>query len=429
MADNRISSSNASLDTTVTEGPGPSVMPRAAPVCTVETNRLEQSEREYAGRSSGLGQDPIKAGVESLCEHQSIEVNCKANVAIEGVAGKSEGKVKITHRDDGKYEVEVMSAFGVGIGEEHAKALVGVGAGTSYVVSTPEAAADIAQAITSLEVVSVTSTSGLGPLVMAADAFTGTSRSAMERLSHYSDNLASVKCDVRASIEAGAAPKSPGVHLEGKAEAQRSTEIEVNLEKGEACFIKRLEGKLEGEVSLDLSPVRALATQLQNRFGAKGELKVSGRIESRCHIPAEIKARISSGELSGLELAKTLSKLPVQQILVVEAELESKGAALGSGGLRGKLSGELALDDKAPADIGKALLDAKWAFEGEAGLGAEARFDGGAVSVEGSLMKWSATRHEVGSFREVVDRALHHFEEHETMHASIAQARLGAALA
>ena len=406
----------------------------AGPVCTVESNRLEHNERDYAGRSSGVGQDLIKSGAQSLGEHQSMEVICKANVAVDGLAAKAEGKLKITRRDDGKYEVEVMNAFGVGVGDEHAKATVGVGAGTRYVVSTPEAAADIAQAIASLEVVAATSGSGVGPFVMAADAFTGTSRSAMERLSHYSDNLASVKCDLRGTVEvepfAQQGPKKySGAHLEAKAEGQGATELEVNLEKGEVCFIKRLDGKFEGEASIDLSPLGTIAEQVQNRFGGKGEARVGVRIESRCQIPPELKARVASGELSGTELAKTLAKLPMHQVVVAEVELEGRGAGLGTGAVRGKMTAEYALDDKAPADIARALLDTKWEFEAEAGLGGEAKVGGGGVGFEGSLMTWSATKHEVGSLRDLIDRAAGHFTEQHDMNATLHHAMRGAALA
>lgn len=413
-------------------------------VCTIESNKVEAAERTYATASLGVGEELLSGPLAKLGFNQSLEVACKASAAADGLAAKGEGKLKVSRRDDGKYEVELYDAFGVGGGDERGKALVGVAAGTKFVVNTPEAAADLVEAIGALGAVAVGTTSTFMPFVAAADALTGTSRDALERLAHYRKNISEVKCELRGTAEAEVGAHDPaaawtGTKLEAKVEGLAAKELTIDLESGSACFSSRLEGKGEVEGSLDLGPGGAIAKQFEGRFGGKAEAKVSLRLEERCVLPAALKASLARGELGPAETAKALANLPITRVIVAEVEVEAKAMTLINNTVRGKVTAEIPFEPGKVLDaalagnlegLAQPLLDAEWEFEGELGaVGFEGKLGTGVASVEASATQWTKKKHEAGSLRHCIEAAAQQFDDANAIHASLAHQRLSAGLA
>ncbi|MBL8921861.1 MAG: hypothetical protein JNJ54_23590 [Myxococcaceae bacterium] len=411
----------------------------AGPVCTAESNRLEMDERNFATASLGLGEETIANRTRALGDHQSLELVCKTSMTAE-IAAKAEAKLKISKRDDGKYEVETFNAFGVGGGLTEAKGTVGVAAGSKFVVATPEAAADLAQAIASLEVVASTVASPLAPIALVADAYTGTSVSALTRLAHYRGNLTSVRCDVRGAVEGELAHEKTksfsGTRSEAKLEGQVAKELTIDLERGRATTSVVLEGKAEAEGTLDLSAGGAIMEHVQKRFGGKAEAKVTLRYEERVDVPEALKARVKSGQLSSAQLARELATLPTSRVVVAEVEVEGKVMAMGNATAKAKLAVEIPVEpgkvlDRALAGnlegLMQPLLDARWEVEGEVGLGVELKVgvegEGVGASIEGSATHWTGGKRHLGSLRECLEQAAHHFEDAASMHASVDQQR------
>lgn len=423
---------NTVTQTTASAPPGP--------VCSIERNRLEVDERAFATASMGLGEETIANRTRALGDHQSLELVCKSSMAAELVA-KAEAKLKITRRDDGMYEVETFNAFGVGGGTAEVSGTVGVAAGSKFVVATPEAAADLAQAIASLEVVGSMAASPLFPAVLTADALTGASRSAITRLAHYRDNLTSVRCDLRGTVEGELGDHHQtkaftGTRGEVKLEGQAAKELSIDLETGRVTTSVVLEGKAEAEGTLDLSPGGAIMKQVEARFGGKAEVKLLLRYEERVVITEELKARVKSGQLSPAALAREIASLPTSRVVVAEVELEGKVMAMGNASAKAKLRVEIPVEpgkllDRAlagdPEGLMQPLLDAQWEVEGEVGLGVElkvgAKRAGFGASVEGSATQWTGGTRHLGSLRECLDQAARHFADAAAMHASVDQQR------
>jgi hypothetical protein len=207
----------------VTTPPETEHAPAAAspgPTCSVERHTLEQAERAYATSTMSPGEAAIAAGASHLGFHESMEVSAKMLVGAE-LGARLDGTIKIERRDDGKFEVTAMAAGQVGVGDEKHRLVGGVGAGTTIVVNTPEAAADVAQAMATVGVVATAKSSiALLPWAWAADKLTGTSEHAAERLQHYAaSGLKSAGGDVRFSGAAKLHLKEPlGLSTHGEAE-------------------------------------------------------------------------------------------------------------------------------------------------------------------------------------------------------------------
>lgn len=427
------------FDTATTTSAPPA--PAPGPVCTAESNRVEQAERSFATASSGLGEESIRDRTHALKPHQSLEVTCKSSGVAE-IALKGEARLKITHREDGQYEVEIFNAFGIGAGVKSANATAGVAAGTKFVVATPEAAADLTQAIASLTVVGAARTTSLGPFVALGDCVTGTSADALERLGHYAKNLASVQGDLRIAAEGELGGHDPvkgftGTKTEAKAEGVASKELKVDLENRQVTTSSVLEGKAEAEGTLDLTPGGAIAGQFNSRFGGKAEVKVVLRYEERVALPTALEAKVRAGTMGPLELAKAVATLPMTRVLVAEVEVEGKVMAMGNGSAKAKLKTEIPIEpgkilDRALAGhqdaLVRPLLDAKWEVEGEVGLGVEMKLgvEGKAfgASVEGSATQWTGGQKHLGSFSECVDAAVQHFQDATSMPALLASQKL-----
>ncbi len=413
-------------------------------VCTIESNKVEAAERSYARASLGVGEELLTLPVAKLGFNQSLEVVCKASAAADGFAAKGEGKLSVSRRDDGKYEVEVFDSFGVGGGDERRKAMIGVAAGTKFVLNTPEAVADLVQAIGALGAVAVGTTSTFMPFVAVADAVTGTSRDALERLGHYRKNISEVKCDLRGMLEAGVGAHDPaaawtGTKREAKVEGLAARELTIDLDAGSACLSTRFDGKGEIEGSLDLGPGGAIAKQFEGRFGGKAEAKVSFRLEERCVLPAELKARLARGELGPEEAAKALARLPITRVVVAEVEVETKAMTLINNSVRAKVTAEIPLEPGKSLDallsgslggLAKPLLDAEWAFEGELGvLGFEGKLGTSFASVEASATQWTKGKRVAGSLRDCIEAAASQLEDANSIQASLTHQRLSAGLA
>lgn len=411
--------------------------PAPGPTCSVARNQLEVNERTFATAEHSLGEAALAGFARNLGPYQSVELGGKASGALE-LAAKGEAKLRIACRSDGQYEVEAFASFGAGVGVDKGKAFVGVAAGTKFVVATPEAAADLAQAIAALEVVG-TAVAGANinlPFVLAVDAATGTSKDAMRRIAHYAPNLAALRCDLRGNLEVefkrGPEAGRDGFGVDIKGSMVGAGELAVDLEKSRVTTSAVFENKGDATGTLDLSSGGDVMKQFGSRFGGKIEGKVVLRYEERRTLPAELKAKVASGELRGAALALAVGALPITRVVVAEVEAEAKGLIMGNASAKAKLTAEIpvvpgkVLESALKGDVEglmQPLLDTKWTMKGEVGLGLEMKLAGGGFSVEGSAMHWTSKGAQVGTFRECAEKALKHFQESAELDASLAQQR------
>jgi hypothetical protein len=372
---------------------GPAVRPQVTN--PLEKNRIERAERDYALATLSPGEAAMGAAAKALGPHQSVEFSCKLGVDAGGVEAKGEGKIKIEKRDDGRYEVSVSGA--VAAGAKHA--LAGVAAGTRFVVETPEAAADIAQAVATLGV--ATAAKASSPVFDLADRATGTSAHAFERLTHYGKNLTSVEVDARALV---GAKLVSGTFGKAEVEGLAARGARINLETGEFVTTRRLEGTLEGSAFTQLGNTPAGKVLGQIGLNGSGELKASVTVEERRTVPPQVLEQFKRGEISALDVAKAVASAPGEYALVGKVEGEVVGGNLAAGAGKFEAKAELKIKDSellghlAKGDLSglaSRIANAPWEAEYESGKGSRVLVDTEVVSVKAGATVM--TKHHLGS--------------------------------
>lgn len=431
MSDPRIASSSASFPQPVTDH-HPIETPKAGPVCSIEQNRVEQAERQYATSTMSPFESTISEAASHLGPHQSFEVSCKALVTAE-LAGKVEGKISIERRDDGKFEVEAFAGGQVGAGVPNgARGMAGVAGGTKFVVETPEAAADLAQAIATTGVVAYAATTpGLWPLAFPLDKITGTSAHATERLDHYRANLVEVSGEGRASggFSFNLHP-APGLHGHAGAEFQNAAAVKVDLERGELTAAYKVDVGGELKASLDLGK-SALGKSAAMLFEGEIEGKMQGRIEARKHVPPAMAEKLKRGDLSPAEASDALKNAKTQWVFVAEVEVEKSLTGLGANGVgKAKVTTEIPLSGDAlakqilsgdQAALLRPLIDAEWEVEAEIGAGGRVGAKSGneLVAAEASALFFTKAKSSKGSLAHCLHHADGQMNDHVTMQQSI----------
>lgn len=393
-----------------------------AMTCTQKQFDTQRNEVSYAKQNEGcLGRGTVEAGIKALHPHQSYEVALKAGGTVGGGAVKGDAKLSVTRRDDGKFEVSVANSTVAGIDFKDAKLMGGLGAAAKYVAHTPEAAADIAQALATVEL-SYAASVGVplgGPLMMlgASDA--------MRRLEHYQANMSEVKVDARSVAEVDFHANTPGLDLALDAGGKVEGCVTINLEKGTVTLSGELEGKADGSAQLDFGK-GPIAKQVGHHFGGKAELKLTARVESRFQIPTEIQGRIRRGELGGIELVKTLQTMGqgAKQTVVIEAELEGKLSPMIATMGRAKLTAEVPLS----ANVAEALLTTEWKVEGEAGAGIDQKLKVGPLGFEASALTWTGWHSKPATLGDALSAVKTEFSKQAALDASLENARMRAAV-
>lgn len=389
MADTRIDGPRSSAAHLTSEAEGAVPTPKPGPTSSVEQNRVEEAERAYARATVSPGEDLVASRARALGPHQSVEVSCKALVSGE-LAGKVEGKLVIEHRDDGKYEVTAFGAAQAGAGAD-LKLIGGVAAGTKFVVNTPEAAADIAQAVATLGVTTSAKTNlGLYPWASLADKISGTSDHALERLDHYRENLVKVSADARLTGSIGIGVHTPGLDLHAIAEGQIARGVAVDFERGEIAVTSKLEIVGEGRATLGLGHSAGGKTAGLNVFDAETEGKYSVKLEERKQVPPQLLEKLKRGELDPAAAYQALSRAPSEWTAIAEIEIEKSLTGMVSNGVgRAKLVTEIPLGNGAEfaqrmargdvRALAEPFIKAEWEVEGEIGVGP--RFAAGSASL------------------------------------------------
>lgn len=434
MADNRISSStNSSFEPTIAEGPGPTVMPKPGPTSNAERNRIETAERAYATSHLSPMEAQIAERASHLGPHESIELTCKGLLSAE-LASKVEGKISIERRDDGAFEVSTFGAAAMGIGNEHFKAMPGVAAGTKFVVQTPEAAADLAQAIATSRGVETAKAMPGFPWARAVDAVTGASAHANERIDHYRANVTEMKGEARAILTAHfELPTNSGLHAHGGVEGMGAGGVKVDFEKGELTASARLDVSAEARAYLNFGHGTVAKSLGQMTFDVEVEGKDSWRIEARKHLPPALSEKLKRGELSPTDAAKALSNAKTEWVVVAEVEVEKSIAGMTANGVgRAKLTTEIPIAGEEIAKrlaagdlsaIAKPIVDAEWEVEGEMGVGDRLSVQAQIAAGEVSAMTWVKAKSAKGSLARCLAHADHELNDQVAMQKQLDRAR------
>lgn len=429
MSDPRIGAASTSFPQPLTDHQ-PIEKPKAGPVSSVEQNRIEQAERQYATSTMSPFESTISDAASRLGPHQSFEVSCKALVTAK-LAGKVEGKISIERRDDGKYEVEAFAGGQVGVGvPDKARGMVGVAGGTKFVVETPEAAADLAQAIATAGVVAYAATTpGFWPVAFPLDKISGTSAHAAERLDHYRANLVEVKGEGRASggVSLNLHP-APGMHGHASAELQNAAEVRVDFERGELTAAFKVDIGAEAKAGLGLGK-SALARSASTLFEGEIEGKFQGRLEARKHLPPAIAEKLKRGELSPSEANEALKGARTEWVFVAEAEIEKSLTGMAANGVgKAKVTAEVPISGEAlakqilagdQAALLRPLIDAEWEVEGEIGVGGRVGGAADGVTGEASALFFTKAKSSKGSLAHCLKHANAEMDDHVKMQQSI----------
>lgn len=424
MSDSRIQSTSTPFSPHTPQNDAVAA-PRPGPVCSAEQNRIEEAERRFATSTLSPFESALSTAVGHLGPHQSMELSCKTLVSAE-LAGKIEGKISIERRDDGKYEVTAFAGVQGGVGDEHARAMAGVAAGTKFVVETPEAAADLAQAIATLGgVATAKSNPALFPWAQLGDKVSGASAHALERLDHYRANLVEVKGEARATGALSVKAHSPGVHGHASADAMLAGSVKVDLERGEVSTAFRFELTGEAKAGLDLGHGARASTASAMAFELEAEGKWQGRLEARKHLPPALAERLKRGELSPTEAFEALKNAKTEWVAVVEVEVEKSVTGMASQGIgRIKVTAEVPVNGEAlarqilagdQAALLRPLLDAEWEAEGELGWGARMAVGAEGMSGEATAMNFTKAKTEKGSLAHAFSRASHAIDDQVAM--------------
>ncbi|MBM4782976.1 MAG: hypothetical protein GQE15_35300 [Archangiaceae bacterium] len=433
MADNRISSStNTSFDPTIAEGRGPSVMPKPGPTSNAERHRVEAAERAYATAHLSPMEAQIAERASHLGPHQSIELTCKGLLSAE-LASKVEGKISIERRDDGAFEVTTFGAAAMGIGNEHFKAMPGIAAGTKFVVQTPEAAADLAQAIATSGGVATAKAMPGFPWAHVVDRATGASAHAAERLDHYRANVTEMQGEARAILSAHfELHAGSGLHAHAGAEGMATGGVKVDFEKGELTASARLDVSAEARAYLNLGHGTVAKSLGQMTFDVEVEGKDSWRLEARKQLPPKLAEKLKRGELSAEDAAKALSNAKTEWVVVAEIEVEKSITGMMNGVGKAKLTTEIPLEGEAIAKqlaagdltaIAKPLIDAEWEVEGELGVGDRLSVQAQIVAGEMSAMTWVKAKSAKGSLAHCLEHADHELNDQVAMQKQLDRAR------
>lgn len=431
MADNRISSSNTSFTPAIAEGP--SAMPKPGPTSNAERNRIETAERSYATSHLSPMEATIAERASHLGPHESIELTCKGLLSAE-LASKVEGKISIERRDDGAFEVTTFGAAAMGIGNEHFKAMPGVAAGTKFVVQTPEAAADLAQAIATSGGVETAKAMPGFPWARAVDAATGASAHANERIDHYRANVTEMKGEARAILSAHfELPTSSGLHAHAGVEGMGAGGVKVDFEKGELTASARLDISAEARAYLNFGHGTAAKSLGQMTFDAEVEGKDSWRLEARKQLSPQLTEKLKRGELSPADAAKALSNAKTEWVVVAEVEVEKSITGMTVNGIgRAKLTTEIPIAGEeiarrvAAGDlsaIAKPIVDAEWEVEGEMGVGDRLSVQAEIVAGEVSAMTWVKAKSAKGSLAHCLAHADHELNDQVAMQKQLDSAR------
>lgn len=431
MADNRISSSNTSFTPAIAEGP--SVMPKPGPTSNAERNRIETAERAYATSHLSPMEATIAERASHLGPHESIELTCKGLLSAE-LASKVEGKISIERRDDGAFEVTTFGAAAMGMGNEHFKAMPGVAAGTKFVVQTPEAAADLAQAIATSGGVETAKAMPGFPWARAVDAVTGASAHANERIDHYRANVTEMKGEARAILSAHfELPTSSGLHAHAGVEGMGAGGVKVDFEKGELTASARLDVSAEARAYLNFGHGTVAKSLGQMTFDAEVEGKDSWRLEARKQLSPQLTEKLKRGELSPADAAKALSNAKTEWVVVAEVEVEKSITGMTVNGIgRAKLTTEIPIAGEeiarrvAAGDlsaIGKPIVDAEWEVEGEMGVGDRLSVQAEIVAGEVSAMTWVKAKSAKGSLAHCLAHADHELNDQVAMQKQLDSAR------
>lgn len=410
MSDRISNSPSSPLASHHSELPPP---PKAGPTSSVERNTIEQLERRaiHGDGVKTLGRDALTGLTRKLDFDQSVEFGCKVAVS-DGVAAQVEGKVSIERRHDGRYEVRADAAAQVGVGEQHGRAVAGVGGGTTFVVESPEAAADIAHAIATLGVsATVNSNIGVNFLSVPLDTVTGTTKFAVERLQHYRENLVDARVDARGTGVLSEGTHGKGLNQHLSAGGGTAGELHVDFEKGELVESLKLGLEGEGRATLNLGHGIVANTLSRTAGSVEGESKTDVRIEKRTHLDPALLERAKHGDVSPRELVAAMEHSHSEWVLTAEheTELTFTGGVQGTGKV--KVSGELPVS----AEIAKKALEGggvaellgglTWKGGAEIGLGAEVAGDGDIGLFRGGVTTFKKLGETEGSLDEVFAHA------------------------
>lgn len=434
MADNRISSSNnASFNPGIGEGPAPSALPAPGPTSNAERNRIELAERAYATSHLSPMESQIAERASHLGPHQSIELTCKGLLSA-SLASKVEGKISIERRDDGAFEVTTFGAAAMGIGSEHFKAMPGVAAGTKFVVQTPEAAADLAQAIATSGGIATAKEMPGFPWARAIDSVTGAGAHAADRIDHYRGNVTEMKGEARAIVsghfELG---KGSGLHAHAGVEGMAAAGVKVDFEKGELTASARLDVSAEARGYLDFGHSAAAKSFGQMTFDVELEGKDSWRLEARKHLTPALSEKLKRGELSPEEAAKALANAKTEWVVVAEVEVEKSITGMTANGIgKAKLTTEIPIAGEEIAKrlaagdlsaIAKPIVDAEWEVEGELGVGDRLSVQAEIAGAELSAMTWVKARSAKGSLAHCLEHANHELNDQVALQKQLDHAR------
>lgn len=434
MADSRITSSTStSFDPTVAEGPGPSVTPKPGPTSNAERHRIETAERAYATAHLSPMEAQIAERASHLGPHQSMELTCKGLLSAQ-LASKVEGKISIERRDDGAFEVTTFGAAAMGVGNEHFKAMPGVAAGTKFVVQTPEAAADLAQAIATSGGIATANAMPGFPWARVIDGVTGAKAHAAERIDHYRANVVEMKGEARAILSAHfEAHGNAGLHAHAGVEGMGAGGVKVDFEKGELTASARLDVSAEARAYLNFGHGTMAKSLGQMTFDIEAEGKDSWRLEARKQLPPQLAEKLKRGDLSADDAAQALSKAKTEWVLVGEIEVEKSITGMTLNGVgKAKLTTEIPLDGEAIAKrlaagdvkaIAKPLVDAEWEVEGELGVGDRLSVQAQIVAGEMSAMTWVKARSAKGSLTHCLEHADHELNDQVALQKQLDQAR------
>jgi hypothetical protein len=374
MSDPRIASADSSFIPSIADSQQIE-KPKAGGVCSIEQNQVEKAERRYALSTMSPLESTISRAISRLLPGQSFEVNCKALVSAE-LASTIEGSISIERRRDGRYQVETSAGGQIGAGASLARAMVGVAGGTTFVVETPEAAADLAQAIATLGVVALLR-STLFPWAPLADAVTRTSAHAIERLDRYRSNLTRVKVEARASAGFSKSLHSPELQAHANAEIQSSAVVKVDFEREviSAAFRVAWSGELKAGLGHRLA-----ATSSSVLSDGELEGKMQARLEARKHLPPAMTQQLKRGNLSPSDAFEGLKDAKTEWVIVVEVETETTLKVPPGNGIsrarfvteipvHGETMAKKILAGESPAALLKPNAEVGWNVEVEIGIG------------------------------------------------------------
>jgi hypothetical protein len=377
------------------------------------------------------GRSAIQTMIADLPPGTAAETFFKAEVKVEA-AGKVEAKARIENRADGKIEVTVEGLGALGAGLDGGHVFGGVSEGVKLVFDRPEQAADFLHAAaTGFSLLAAQSQHPL--ITSAADAALGLWRDTATRLARASSNVEVIQAGSLLEVEGDVGKTKEGSSMGGSARAKAgatvSSQAEVDFAQGRVTRRTRLETKFEGELGLSLGGA-PLASAVSNRFNGKGELKPSVAIEERRKLPAETLEQLRRGTLSPIDFGRALASAPVEYVAVikVEGELRGNGGITGMGRaelstevvLSRALANELLAGKKTPLDV---VANATWEGKIEGAIGLNQAIDLGVVDVEGGATRWWTKKGELGSFSQVLERCVKHFDEQQQLSAQLARQR------